>query len=774
MSCDDDASLGAASDDDLSSTDLSVGERGAKEVGERDPSPPELGDAPPLLSGYSQTYVVRKKDARRDQGRDRQVMFRCGNWCYTGEVSFAGLGDGEVVTLMDIPRAIPMLQRQQDRLKFFCCADRVPLDSVYRQPVEILAEVQEFVAQELASSRTSQELTKWSGAFHWIDDDSSSSTYFELQTELPPCMDEVALVASKTYARGLVFITVYQEGSFYVVMQEGEGEQALLDIRFPDVSQHGQGLHLMSYDDPRRPWRKLTLWHAIKPSTASQAVCAGEAITSGSSRVSRRPQTTNLACTTYMQTYVIMKPTGTEAFGTNSAYRDVLFRFGSWCYSGTVQLTPTLNLADIPHVIPALRMQQSKLDFMCDVSQVPSKSPFAAPLERMQRLMPIMEEQVGASEEVLTDLLEKLSDMGLEDSVSSWFDGDSMQSFFEFQTAPRAETKEAFRGVDLVASKSYSARGVVTIGIWFEDSYYVVLGEGGEEQPLLDSRFPNVSTKGRGYQIRAMTEGPEGWEELRKVSVWQTTSALRQEMDAKMKKVKTINGSSKQAASKPTQLAGCITTHEEPAIATMMMDGDAAAARAARQLGDTRASAWAGGGLAIGANRGSGCGFPGGANGSGGGAQAQPKVAGTGARREDGAGTGTVGAETRNHNDTIDSGEGSKEEKRARDTDTTRGRSSGLEAKSKFAVAGQPTVLSTASASPGAKSESALSSERHHAAAKALTNTKVALPHHLSPMAGLEDKLKKMRTDMQNESGDAPWDSFGRPKTALLGAKQHK
>ncbi|CAN0549625.1 unnamed protein product, partial [Ectocarpus sp. 8 AP-2014] len=45
-------------------------------------------------------------------------------------------------------------------------------------------------------------------------------------------------------------------------------------------------------------------------------------------------------------------------------------RFGSWCYSGTVQLTPTLALVDIPHVIPALRMQQSKLDFMCDAAQV--------------------------------------------------------------------------------------------------------------------------------------------------------------------------------------------------------------------------------------------------------------------------------------------------------------------------------------------------------------------------------------------------------------------
>lgn len=49
----------------------------------------------------------------------------------------------------------------------------------------------------------------------------------------------------------------------------------------------------------------------------------------GSSRSQERPQTTNLACTNYMQTYVIMKPTGTDAFGTNNAYRDVLFRCGA-------------------------------------------------------------------------------------------------------------------------------------------------------------------------------------------------------------------------------------------------------------------------------------------------------------------------------------------------------------------------------------------------------------------------------------------------------------
>lgn len=50
--------------------------------------------------------------------------------------------------------------------------------------------------------------------------------------------------------------------------------------------------------------------------------------------------------------------------------------------------------------------------------QVPSKSPFAAPLERMQRLLPLMEEEVAASEEVLTDLLDKLSDMVRESLAS--------------------------------------------------------------------------------------------------------------------------------------------------------------------------------------------------------------------------------------------------------------------------------------------------------------------------------------------------------------------
>ncbi len=51
---------------------------------------------------------------------------------------------------------------------------------------------------------------------------------------------------------------------------------------------------------------------------------------------------------------------------------------------------------------------------------------------------------------------------------------------------------------------------------------YAILGEGTKENPLLDSRFPAVSKKGKGYQIKTLPEGLPNWPELRKISIWQT------------------------------------------------------------------------------------------------------------------------------------------------------------------------------------------------------------------------------------------------------------
>lgn len=71
-------------------------------------------------------------------------------------------------------------------------------------------------------------MDKWSSVFSWMDEDAGSKTYFELVTEAPRCMGPIAAAASKTYARGLVIVLLYFEGAFYVVLEDGEGDQPLL------------------------------------------------------------------------------------------------------------------------------------------------------------------------------------------------------------------------------------------------------------------------------------------------------------------------------------------------------------------------------------------------------------------------------------------------------------------------------------------------------------------------------------------------------------------
>lgn len=239
------------------------------------------------------------------------------------------------------------------------CFYSVPPTSDYSEPLKFLEEACEFIAQEILSESVDKELRKMASVFPWIDDDNSS-TYFELTLgSVPRCMEKVNMIASKTYTRGLIIISVYSENAIYFILQPGEGDQALLDVRFPDVSQHGQGLHIDSYNDHLVPYRKLTLWHVLSNTSAKKTVPEIPKI-----------RTINIATKNYQQTYCILKSAWDSNSPTLTVHHDVLFRFGSWCYSGRVQLTPALALSDIPYVIPALRMQQSRLDYLCDVNQV--------------------------------------------------------------------------------------------------------------------------------------------------------------------------------------------------------------------------------------------------------------------------------------------------------------------------------------------------------------------------------------------------------------------
>lgn len=74
------------------------------------------------------------------------------------------------------------------------------------------------------------------------------------------------------------------------------------------------------------------------------------------------------------------------------------------------------------------------LDFL--YTQVPTTSPFAPALGYAQHITPLVEDHICESEDTLRDLVDRLTGMGLGDSVSRWLEGDPSNSFFEFKIVP--------------------------------------------------------------------------------------------------------------------------------------------------------------------------------------------------------------------------------------------------------------------------------------------------------------------------------------------------
>lgn len=467
---------------------------------------------------YSQTYVILDNKKKAEGYEGNESLFKCGQWCYRGTVQFNGLK----VVLKELPVLIAALQKQQGTLRYYCNSSAVPEESYFYKPMKFCTEASNFFGAQMSSRETEEELEKLSRELPGINDDAAV-TFFELSLESTPSfLDDVKIIASKTYVRGLIIISVYTEGTLYFMIQPGEGDQALLDVRFPDITRKGQGMHLASYSS--QPYTKLTLWVMLDGGGVNDVVSAKEL---------PKIKTLSVSSKNYQQTYVILKSAWEGAVPQLSVHHDVLFRFGSWCYAGRVQLIPSLSLGDLPFVIPALRMQQSRLEYLCDTSNVPTTSTFAGALDFIQKHEGIIEQLIEESSETLTALIERLNRMGVGEAVSSWLEGDPKNSFFEFKMHPDDKMLSAFNAVELVASKSYHASGIITTLIMYQYTIYVCLSDGSAENPLLDSSFPDIAGKGRGYQIQAYSEGLPEWPTLRKVSVWQTVSALEQEFNSR-------------------------------------------------------------------------------------------------------------------------------------------------------------------------------------------------------------------------------------------------
>ena len=84
----------------------------------------EPPSAKAIDEGYNQTYLImttNKPDSEAKSSEDNhEVFFRCGNWCYKGQIQFGGVE----LNTEELPVLIPMLQRQQGSLRYYCNAKR--------------------------------------------------------------------------------------------------------------------------------------------------------------------------------------------------------------------------------------------------------------------------------------------------------------------------------------------------------------------------------------------------------------------------------------------------------------------------------------------------------------------------------------------------------------------------------------------------------------------------------------------------------------------------
>lgn len=292
------------------------------------------GSSPPALQdtrGYAQTYLVKTTGSECHDEHctksSREVFFRCGNWCYAGEARL-DFQHCFGMTLKDIPSIVPSLQRQQDDLAYLCSADRVPESSCFYGPLKELDKARDFVIAELGSDNMQKQLTALKDKFNWIDGDENQ-IYFELVGSASHLFQDILFIASKVYTNELIFITIFFEGVIYVKIEDGQGEQPLLDVSFPDVSEDGEGATLSVYDDdnngPNGPWIKLSVWQSLKQNDRNTLVKEPKPVL-------EKPTRHDLSSDCYVQSYCVLDSKD------GSDKREVMFRFGEWCYSGQVNL----------------------------------------------------------------------------------------------------------------------------------------------------------------------------------------------------------------------------------------------------------------------------------------------------------------------------------------------------------------------------------------------------------------------------------------------------
>mmetsp|Transcript_26098 Transcript_26098/g.82832 ORF Transcript_26098/g.82832 Transcript_26098/m.82832 type:complete len:652 (-) Transcript_26098:321-2276(-) len=217
---------------------------------------------------YTQTYLMLRSE---DGTTARRALFRYGNWVYGGSIDM-----DQQVTLHDVPLVLRKFQRQQGRLAYWMEIAKLPDGLPFSAPMKHFAMSCAFLEREmLKAENTLTEITEYhkkKGIPAWVDEENGCQ-FFELETAGDQeHFKDVELMASKTYFKGVVVITIFFEGSFYVTLSPSVDDQPLLDMSFPDVESKGRALQLATYKHPE--YKKLMLWQSTRSvwETANRAV----------------------------------------------------------------------------------------------------------------------------------------------------------------------------------------------------------------------------------------------------------------------------------------------------------------------------------------------------------------------------------------------------------------------------------------------------------------------------------------------------------------------
>ena len=171
------------------------------------------------------------------------------------------------------------------------------------------------------------------------DHEDWKDAYFQLKTNGPQYKN-VELVSGKVFLHSVLLHIIFFGDTYYAVMADGSGNQPLLDTHFPDVSTGNKEFVLNEFDNP--VYKKLSICLS-KPVEPANIIGPDFECTDSANQAVRRAEEARMGgkagvggaagAGAYNQVYVILKPPSEEVV-TN--IREVLFRFGNWCYHGTL------------------------------------------------------------------------------------------------------------------------------------------------------------------------------------------------------------------------------------------------------------------------------------------------------------------------------------------------------------------------------------------------------------------------------------------------------